>query len=245
MFGPILSPVVRGALRGRKSLPPKEVLNETWREYGALLPSIPKQENFGGGLVVRSAALTIAFYRALVARGLEPGIAEVLVASVTWRLYRVVSRIPWLAARLLTRDPHRRLLVATRILRRFPLGSPSYVWKEVDAEPDVVAFDCLRCSVAEYFASQGHAKLCVATFCELDFPLAAQWKTHLVRSGTIAAGDKRCDFRWRPINGTPPHPAQRSDGIGSAAGCPGCYNSAADRSDATDQVKDPENPIRE
>ena len=39
----------------------------------------------------------------------------------------------------------------------------------------VVAFDCLRCPVAEYFASHNLSELCVKTFCNPDFPLAEQW----------------------------------------------------------------------
>jgi L-2-amino-thiazoline-4-carboxylic acid hydrolase len=200
LFGPLLRLVVRATISGYPSVAPRQIVNDTWDKYDELAPSIPKQKNFGAALIVRGAALTIAFYNALIARGFEPPTAQTLVAAATWKIYRVMGRIPWLAARVATRDPHRRLLLATGMFRRFPFGSPSYLWKDVDGDPGVVGFDCLRCPVAEYFKSRDEAALCVATFCQLDFPLATRWGAELVRSGSIAGGSERCDFRWRVLH---------------------------------------------
>jgi len=169
-----------------------------------LTPSIPKQKNFGAALIVRGAALTIAFNRALLAHGFDRSTAEKVTTAATWKIYRVMGKIPWLLAGVVTRDAHRRLLLATRMFRRFPFGPPSYTWKDVASDPGVVAFDYLRCPVAEFFKSQNEAGLCFATFCQLDFPLAAEWKAELVRTGSIAGGSERCDFRWRAL------PRQRS-----------------------------------
>lgn len=77
-------------------------------------------------------------------------------------------------------------------------SSPSYEWSDVASPVGVVAFDCLKCPVAEFFASKSASELCVQTFCRLDFPLAETWGGELERKGTIAAGAERCDFRWRP-----------------------------------------------
>lgn len=200
LLGPVLSATVRATLRGYPSVAPRQILDETWDGYEDLVPTIPKQKNFGAALIVRGAALTIAFYQVLIAHGFERTTAQSLVSAATWKIYRVMGRIPWLAARVMTGDPHRRLLLATRMFRRFPFGSPSYLWKDVDGDPGVVGFDCLRCPVAEYFNSQNQAGLCVAMFCELDFPLATQWGAGFARSGSIAGGSARCDFRWRVLS---------------------------------------------
>jgi len=84
------------------------------------------------------------------------------------------------------------------MFRSFPFGSPSYEWRDVSSPDGAVAFDCVKCPVAEFFASQNASELCVQTFCRLDFPLAETWGGQLERSGTIASGAERCDFRWRP-----------------------------------------------
>jgi ubiquinone biosynthesis protein len=69
--------------------------------------------------------------------------------------------------------------------------------QDIAAEAGVVAFDVLRCPVAEFFRREGQPELCVRTFCQLDLPLARVWGGTLERSSTIAAGADRCDFRWR------------------------------------------------
>jgi L-2-amino-thiazoline-4-carboxylic acid hydrolase len=54
-----------------------------------------------------------------------------------------------------------------------------------------------RCPVAEYLTSHDATDLCVATCCNLDFPLARMWGGELERQGTLAGGAGRCDFRFR------------------------------------------------
>lgn len=199
LFGPLATATVRATLKGYPSVDTPRILSETWDEYEHLTPSIPKQENIGAALILRGAALTIAFNKTLLAHGFEQASAETLVSAAAWKVYRVMGRIPWLATRVVSRDPHRRLLLATRMFRRFPFGSPSYLWRDLDGAPDVVAFDCLRCPVAQFFSAHNQAPLCVATFCNLDFPLAKEWRAELERKGSIAGGAPRCDFRWRSV----------------------------------------------
>ncbi len=107
--------------------------------------------------------------------------------------------LPWFAGGAFTRDGYQRLKLATDAFRTFPFGSPAYLWQDVEAGEGVVGFDCLRCPVAEYMASHNRSELCVQTFCNLDFPLAQQWGATLERTGTIASGAPRCDFRWRQM----------------------------------------------
>jgi ubiquinone biosynthesis protein len=103
---------------------------------------------------------------------------------------------PLLLAAAFTRDPNKRMRLATDLFRGFPFGSPGYEWQDVPSAEGVVAFDCTRCPVAEFFAEHDASELSVRTWCELDFPLAKKWGGRLERTGTIAMGAKRCDFRW-------------------------------------------------
>jgi len=99
-----------------------------------------------------------------------------------------------------------RLRVATTAFRTFPFSSPSYLWKDVEAAPRTVAFNCLKCPVAEHFRAHDLSDVCVKTWCALDFPLARQWGATLERTGTIAGGAAACDFRWHATPDTPATP---------------------------------------
>ena len=205
----LLTPAARRALGG--SLPPRDVghvLQETWRIYDQLVPSIPKEPTWGGRLMVRLAACAVGLYRALLQMNIPDEEASRLVSAVAWLVYEKMAVPPRVLASLFRRDPRRRLKMATDLFRWFPFGPPSYQMEEVPAEAGVVAFDVLRCPVAEFFRREGQPQLCVSTFCQLDFPLARVWGGALERTGTIAAGAARCDFRWRvspeaPTGGAP------------------------------------------
>ena len=55
----------------------------------------------------------------------------------------------------------------------------------------------LRCPVAEYLAAHDASDRTVATWCNLDFPLARMWGGELERHSTLAGGANRCDLRFR------------------------------------------------
>ena len=193
----LLSPAARRALRG--SLPSKEVghiLQETWRMYDQLVPRIPKESTRGSRLMLRLAACAVSLYRALLQKSFSAEEASRLVSEAAWLVYAKMALPPRVLATLLTRNPLGRLKIATDFFRWFPFGPPSYRMEDVPAEAGVVAFDVLRCPVAEFFRQEGLPELCVHTFCELDFPLANAWGGSLERTGTLAGGAKRCDFRW-------------------------------------------------
>jgi hypothetical protein len=58
---------------------------------------------------------------------------------------------------IISRDPGRRLDVSTRIFRRFPFGPSACVWENKPASDGTVAFNCLRCPVAEHCSKVGWA----------------------------------------------------------------------------------------
>lgn len=131
-----------------------------------------------------------------------------------------------LAARAMTGDPDRPLLLATRMFQRLPFGFFEPVsGRTLTARMASLGFDCLRCPVAEYFHSQNQARLCVATFCELDVPLATQWElSSCARAGFVGIS---WSIQW-PMQaahnlfcaafGWPTPPRRKSDGLLSNAG---------------------------
>jgi hypothetical protein len=137
-------------------------------------------------------------HESLLRHGVSAAESHRLIYDIGWRIYVQMGEPPLFLASAFTRDPQKRLKLATDLFRAFPFGAPSYEWRDVPTVDGVIAFDCTKCPVAEFFGSHDASELCVQTWCRLDFPLAEKWGGRLQRTGTIAAGAAKCDFRWRP-----------------------------------------------
>jgi hypothetical protein len=202
LLRPLLAPAVRRALRGRFSSPDIHgVLDDAFNDYQRKRPRLAKEKAFGARLMVHLAALTAGFYRSLRARDVTDEDARRLTADMAWRVYEKMAAVPWLIARLTKASPYERLKRATQLFRHFPFRAPSYDMVDVEAAADVVAFDVRRCPVSEYFQAEGLPQVCVDAWCNLDVPLAKKWGARLERTGTLAQGARRCDFRWHVEKG--------------------------------------------
>ena len=159
---------------------------------------MPIQPTLGAVFTTHLAAATLALHETLLRHGMSPIESHRSIYDIGWRIYVQMGETPLLIASAVTRDPHKRLKLATDLFRTFPFGAPSYQWRDVMSADGSVAFDCTKCPVAEFFGRHDASELCVQTFCRLDFPLAEKWGGKLQRSGTIASGAPVCDFRWAP-----------------------------------------------
>ena len=175
-----------------------DIMKQTWDRYYEIEPSVEIQPTFGAVFTTHAAALILAMHETLLRHGIAAAESHRLIYDIGWSVYRQMGEPPLLIAAAFTRDPHKRLKLATDTFRNFPFGSPSYEWRDVQSLDGAIAFDCVKCPVAEFFASQDASELCVQTFCRLDFPLAETWGGQLKRKGTIASGAEFCDFRWYP-----------------------------------------------
>ncbi len=173
-----------------------EILEAVWERYYELEPDLPVADTVGATFTTHLALATLAVFEVLSAHGLDKKRAYEIIYDAGWRLYTKMGEPPLLIAGAYTRDPAKRLRIATDLFRSFPFGEPGYLWQDVEGPSHVVGFDCMRCPVAEFFARHDESELCVNTWCNLDFPLAEKWGGRLERSGTIASGAERCDFRW-------------------------------------------------
>jgi len=209
---PVLDPSARTVLTpvfpGRGA---DDILDNAWADYAGRAAVLPPEETLGGRIAVHLAALTIALYHVLRAAGQSEDDATTLIHDMSWRVYTKMGTVPWAMAEALGHGGRDKLRVATTAFRTFPFSSPSYLWKDVEAAPQTVAFNCLKCPVAEHFRAHDLSDVCVKTWCALDFPLARQWGSVLERTGTIAGGAAACDFRWHATSDTPaiPHPDHR------------------------------------
>jgi hypothetical protein len=183
-----------------KSSEVQEILHEYWQRYLQLKPEVPAMPTMGGSLMVHLSAMSTAFYHELTSRGKSEEIATRLFYDIAWEIYRRMGGFSWWLAGSGKKTGSARLQKATQLFRMFPFNNPSYRWIDIPTNNNVVGFDCVKCPVAEYFQSKGLSKFCVATWCALDYPLAEMWHAKLERTGSIAGGADRCDFRWTAKN---------------------------------------------
>ncbi|CAN5805889.1 hypothetical protein BH11GEM2_BH11GEM2_38630 [soil metagenome] len=195
----LLEPHAQAVLKGTPlGVPVGELLKEVWDRYYEIEPSIAIEPNLGAVFTTHLAGATLAMHQILLQHGIPAAEAYRLIYDIGWRLYEQMGEPPLLVASAFTRDPRKRLKLATDLFRTFPFGAPSYEWRDVPSDDGAIAFDCTKCPVAEFFGHHNASELCVQTFCRLDFPLAEKWGGELRRSGTIASGAPRCDFHWKP-----------------------------------------------
>src|ERR1022692_61715 len=174
----------------------KEILRGYWGKYLKSRLEIPALPTLGGTLMVHLAAMSTAFFQELTSRGQKKEAATQLFYDIAWKVYVKMGELSWWLAERGNRYQH--LLRATKLFRKFPFNSPSYGWQEVLSTSTNVSFNCVKCPVAEYFQSKGLSEFCAATWCALDYPLAEMWDARLERTGSIAGGAEKCDFKWVP-----------------------------------------------
>ncbi len=195
------------------AVPFGDLMKQTWERYYALEPSVAIQPALGAVFSTHAAVLVLAMHETLLRHGVAAAQSHQLIFDVGWSVYRRMAEPPLLVASAFTRDPSKRLKFATDLFRSLPFGPPSYEWRDIPSSDGAIAFDCVKCPVADFFASHDASDLCVQTFCQLDFPLAEAWGGELKRSGTIASGAQRCDFRWHarrpPVSSASAAQAQR------------------------------------
>ncbi|MEO8453284.1 MAG: AarF/UbiB family protein, partial [Gemmatimonadota bacterium] len=195
----LLEPHAQAVLKGtRLGVPVDDFLKQVWARYYELEPSIAIQPTLGAVFTTHLAGATLAMHETLLRHGIAAAESYRLIYDIGWRLYVQMGEPPLLVASAFTRDPGKRLKLATDLFRAFPFGGPSYGWRDVPSADGVIAFDCTKCPVADFFGNHNASELCVQTFCRLDFPLAEKWGGELRRRGTIASGAPVCDFHWTP-----------------------------------------------
>jgi len=149
-----------------------------------------------------------------------PKTAHRVVADLGWDVYRRMLRLSSLPARLVTRDPGRRLRWTIRALLVFPFhapGAPGYAvetWR--DGDDILTHFTCCPPQsfvrrVAETEDDPDTLEAFRQSWCTYDWPgadlIAGDGKrSHYRRRRTLSHGDTMCDMCW----------AARSQGRGSS-----------------------------
>jgi ubiquinone biosynthesis protein len=172
--------------------------------FSGLAARIPAGLNAGGRHLLTQSAYTIALHQALTERGTAPDAATDLVADVVFEANRPAHAWLHRVARLRHRDPWDRLRWQSRFLCRLYYAPPAWQLHDVDVA-DGHGLDITRCAVADYYRDLGLGDLCERTICVQDSLVADQYGTpvgiRFTRTGTVAGGADRCDFRYHPTSG--------------------------------------------
>ena len=173
-----------------------DLVEQSWLKFQELMPDVPQKSTFANTISVMLASLTNSFFQVLIARGIERDYAIELVADTTWKVAEKWGNLTYFMAGLSPREPAERMRMSVNMILRFPFNPPGFVFERLPAD-DGISLDMHRCPVAIYFYEQNATDLCVGSWCNLDFALAKMWGGRLERSGTLAAGCDRCDFRFK------------------------------------------------
>jgi hypothetical protein len=177
------------------------LLDQTWQTFDRRVPDVSIQPTLGSKMNVLLASLTLAFLQNLTEAGVERAYAIELIGDICWKIYQWWGYVGSFLARLSRhdriKDHARRVGKDGSWPMSFPFNPPGYQAQYVPTEGGL-GFNVIRCPVAEYLRANGASDLAVSTWCMLDYALAEMIGLRLTRTGTLAAGDKQCDFRWFP-----------------------------------------------
>jgi hypothetical protein len=180
------------------------LLERAWRRYEGAAADLPPEPTMGSRMNVRLACFTVSFFEELLAIGVERAYAIELIADACWSIYRTWAIVAAKVAKLSGRASALGFAATTRgggpVSLRFPFNAPGYRIETVPAKRGT-AFDVVHCPVATYFRERGAPDLCVASWCNLDYPLGEITNQKLVRTKTLVEGADRCNFRIVPLNG--------------------------------------------
>jgi hypothetical protein len=172
------------------------------RRLRALAPELPRFHQRVNRSLFESNAALVGLYRALLEDGqLEREAALAGVDAVLQAAYnrRLASPRKGKLASIALRLPVLRNL-GLRAAERAASEPGGFVMRRVDSPGDLLALDVERCPISTFFAEQGVPEL-GPLVCKLDDLLVAKLPgITLERSGTIATGAERCDFRYRRTN---------------------------------------------
>ncbi len=172
---------------------------DMWANYKIGVADLEKQETLGSTLMVRLSLLTLTVFEQLLARDFPHDEAIQLTARMIWIVYEKITDKFWVFTRIFSRKPMKRVRkVMNFFIKFFPYQSPGYEMEIVRADDAEYAFNVHKCPAANYFRKHGRGDLCVASWCDLDYPLADKWGVALKRDKMLAKGDMLCNFQFAP-----------------------------------------------
>lgn len=175
------------------------ILVRTLQNFEELITAaeLKRFETLGSRMNVMLGVASLAMYKAMLSEGIDGQYATELFTDVAWIVYEKFVMVPRLIARLITRDPQKRMNFILHAFLKFPFNRPGYQWK-VKSEVEGFQVDFYRCPVRDYFHEMGEEEFMLGSWCTLDYALAQVMVQggHYERPHTLSAGDPVCDMIW-------------------------------------------------
>ena len=162
---------------------------------------------FGNRLMVELAVYTAACDRALRHQDIAPCSAQLTVADLGWDIYRRMLSLSSFPARLVTRDPGRRLQWTISMLLRFPFNAPGVPGYAVDSK--INGEDILTHFPPQTFARRLSEDMgdpdaleafrtswCLYDWAGADVIAGDARRGHYRREHTLSHGEPVCDMCW-------------------------------------------------
>jgi hypothetical protein len=210
-------PFFRRALRTRFSKDEVErIIQQLQAEFRALLPRLPdiggKQNPLTANLV--ACAWFLALYRVLRPRGLSDDEIGELVQRVAEEWVNASPR--WLGRlqSLFIQTPLPRLLferLSHKSQQRQYPGDFVVQFVPGDGRNFNFGIDFTGCAIHKFFQAEGAGHF-AKDMCRIDYLTTRSKGIELIRTGTIASGADKCDFRFRVARDPQPAPKARLAG---------------------------------
>lgn len=171
------------------------ILREVEGQLHGLAPRVPRTGAPDGDRLLDLSAVLLALHLALAPRGWTAAQTGALLYDCT---VTMLSDMPGWAKRAL-----RALFFLPaynrRLLKRIVGEAPPHGFEGeyLAGGPGSFSFgvNYTRCALLCYLTAEGHPEL-APQLCALDRAQSDAWGLGLARTGTLATGADRCDFRW-------------------------------------------------
>jgi hypothetical protein len=179
------------------------ILKGARQKWGALIPQLPDTGGFQNPhtQIIISAALFLTLYRELEVHGQTMDEVGTLILEAVVKMYQswpgFMMRLLRNIQRKISGDRTARQLASISQQRHYP-NDFVCVFVEGDGKNFDYGFDYLECGIWKFFHAQ-KAEEFVPYMCRLDFAYADAMGQRLMRTGTIASGNVKCDFRYKEL----------------------------------------------
>ncbi|NIW50099.1 MAG: hypothetical protein GWN14_27150 [candidate division Zixibacteria bacterium] len=171
------------------------VLESTWKIYHSRVQEMPEQANVGNWLVMHFGYLTLAAHQAWIDFGLDEETSIGLIQDLTWHTTSTWTNRARRGSKFIFRDQMNQLNFFVDLIMKRLFSPPGYQYRLGNLE-DGFYLDVYRCPVAELMKSNEAAELCIQSWCGVDSGLAQIFGQEMKRTGTIAMGEEKCDFKF-------------------------------------------------
>lgn len=170
------------------------VLNAAWDNYTIGANQLSKQANIGNWFVMNFGYLTLSAFQALVDFGLDETSSIELIRDITWHVTSKGAKLAERFSKRVFRDQLKQLDFFVSLVMKTLFSRPGYQFSQGTLENGLF-LDVHQCPAAELMKLNDGSELCIESWCNVDFGLVEILGGRLIRTGTIAMGKEKCDFR--------------------------------------------------